>query len=430
MCIFTNHALDDFLEGLLDAGIRDIVRIGGRSKNERLAELNLREKAKGGKAPFSREHTRRYAQLKQTIEEAAKEVESIQKVCKREIGKGWWKTVEPHLKQAHFEAWQQLQVDSLTEKDGFKIVGVDSEDHSWKLWIGGKASCAPFEDRNKFPLWKLSKQERALLKLKWQHEIYEEHRFALDGSLKTIKIAKDELKQLQDGTDSVILSQTRIIACTTTKAAMCKRLLDDISAGVVLVEEAAEIFESHILTSLSKNTKRLILIGDHKQLRPKAQHYPLTVESNRQYDLNRSLFERLAPALPTSRLGIQHRMHPSISAVPRLTTYPELKDAPSTFDRPNVCGLQSRVIFVNHSFCEDIQSTMIERVDAISKTNEHEVKMVVAVVKYLFQQGYKPDNLVFESMPYRRQMSTKLKWLSLLLSTFSNKVTSPTTSLS
>ena len=62
LCVcFTNHALDDFLEGLLDAGIRDIVRIGGKNSNERLAEFNLREKAKAGKEPFSREQNRRYA---------------------------------------------------------------------------------------------------------------------------------------------------------------------------------------------------------------------------------------------------------------------------------------------------------------------------------------------------------------------------------
>jgi hypothetical protein len=404
LCVcYTNHALDDFLEGLLDVGIHDIVRLGGRSKNERLAEFNLRELAKAGKAPFTRDQTRRYAQLKGTIEEAGKEVDAIQKKLRREIGKGWWSTVEPYLQYAHQEEWKQLWIESLTDSDGFKVAGVESEDHLWKLWVSGKQACAPFQDRNKLSLWSLSKHERALKKLEWQHELYEDQRVALAGSLKTIKNAKDELKMLQDSKDSIILSKTRIIACTTTKAAMCKHLLDDVSAGVVLVEEAAEIFESHVLTSLSKNTKRLIMIGDHKQLRPKAQHYPLTVESNRQYDLNRSLFERLAQQLPTSRLGIQHRMHPSISEIPRLTTYPELKDAPGTADRPMVKGLQSRLIFINHNHSEDFHKTEIERVDAVSKTNQHEVDMIVAIVRYLFQQGYQPGNLVVLT-PYLGQL--------------------------
>jgi superfamily I DNA and/or RNA helicase len=41
------------------------------------------------------------------------------------------------------------------------------------------------------------------------------------------------------------------------------------NAGIVLVEEAGELLEAHVLTSLSPSTKHLILIGDHKQLRPK-----------------------------------------------------------------------------------------------------------------------------------------------------------------
>jgi hypothetical protein len=40
-------------------------------------------------------------------------------------------------------------------------------------------------------------------------------------------------------------------------------------AGVVLVEEAGELLEAHVLTSLTSATQHLIMIGDHKQLRPK-----------------------------------------------------------------------------------------------------------------------------------------------------------------
>jgi superfamily I DNA and/or RNA helicase len=36
-----------------------------------------------------------------------------------------------------------------------------------------------------------------------------------------------------------------------------------------MVEEAAEILEAHVITALSQRTKHVILIGDHKQLRPK-----------------------------------------------------------------------------------------------------------------------------------------------------------------
>lgn len=38
----------------------------------------------------------------------------------------------------------------------------------------------------------------------------------------------------------------------------------------MLVEEAGEVLEAHVLTSISDKTEQLILIGDHQQLRPKA----------------------------------------------------------------------------------------------------------------------------------------------------------------
>lgn len=44
LCVcYTNHALDQFLENLLDIGISRIIRIGGGCKSERLKELNTRD---------------------------------------------------------------------------------------------------------------------------------------------------------------------------------------------------------------------------------------------------------------------------------------------------------------------------------------------------------------------------------------------------
>ena len=44
---------------------------------------------------------------------------------------------------------------------------------------------------------------------------------------------------------------------------------------MVIVEEAGEVFEAHILASLAPTTEHLILIGDPEQLRPKPQLYAL-----------------------------------------------------------------------------------------------------------------------------------------------------------
>jgi hypothetical protein len=41
----------------------------------------------------------------------------------------------------------------------------------------------------------------------------------------------------------------------------------------------------------------MVMIGDHKQLRPKLENHKLTVACGEGHDFNRSLFERLAGAI-------------------------------------------------------------------------------------------------------------------------------------
>jgi superfamily I DNA and/or RNA helicase len=84
---------------------------------------------------------------------------------------------------------------------------------------------------------------------------------------------------------------------------------------VIVVEEAAEVLEAHILTSLTSATEHVILIGDHLQLPPKVETYDLQQESGRGFDLNVSLFERLVRqgSVQHVMLEEQRRMHPTIS---------------------------------------------------------------------------------------------------------------------
>ena len=174
-----------------------------------------------------------------------------------------------------------------------------------------------------------------------------------------------------------------------------------------MVEEAGEILESHVLTAMSSQTKRLALIGDHKQLRPKTNNYALTVEKGDGYDLNRSLFERLVLAgYPHTTLTKQHRMCPEISCLVRHLTYPDLQDDSKTLDRPPPRGLQDRVIFFNHNSPEVNATEIADRRDEDakgSKRNVFEVQIVLKIVRYLAQQGYGTDKLVVLT-PYLGQL--------------------------
>lgn len=175
-----------------------------------------------------------------------------------------------------------------------------------------------------------------------------------------------------------------------------------------MVEEAAEIQESHVLTSLGAHTKHLIMVGDHKQLRPKCESYELTVESGSGHTLNISMFERLVlGGFPHPSLAVQHRMRLEISQLIR-PTYPLLEDHGSVLLHPAVLGLTKNVVFIDHRHHEGISrfasKQMLDSESIHSKVNLLEVQMVVAVVRYLFQQGYKSKQMVVLT-PYMAQLN-------------------------
>jgi superfamily I DNA and/or RNA helicase len=144
-----------------------------------------------------------------------------------------------------------------------------------------------------------------------------------------------------------------------------------------------------------------------RQLRPKVENYQLTVEKGDGYDLNRSLFERLVlRQYPHKTLSQQHRMRPEISHLIRQLTYPDLVDADTTQNRPNIRGLQDNIVFFTHAHPEDDNSRLQnsrEEGAKSSKQNKFEVDMVLKVLRYLGQQGYGTDKIVILT-PYLGQL--------------------------
>ena len=59
------------------------------------------------------------------------------------------------------------------------------------------------------------------------------------------------MEKIREKKDVEILQKMDVIAMTTTGAAKYKRVLQQIKAKIMVVEEAAEILESHIFTSLN-----------------------------------------------------------------------------------------------------------------------------------------------------------------------------------
>ena len=263
-------------------------------------------------------------------------------------------------------------------------------------------------------IWAMDNAARNVCFQRWKCDFFLEQAVMLQDLLHDYAKCFEQLSNAKDQKSGEIIKQKRIIGCTTTAAAKYTKELLNARPGIVLVEEAGEILESHILTALSSNTKHLVLIGDHQQLRPKVNNYALTVEKGGGYDLNKSLFERLVlGGYPHTTLVKQHRMRPEISTLVRQLTYPDLQDDAKTLNRPHLRGFQSNVIFFNHNHPEAENNSLTNRCDEGSKVshqNVFEAEMVLKTVRYLAQQGYGSDKQVVLT-PYLGQLGLLLKYL-------------------
>jgi hypothetical protein len=171
---------------------------------------------------------------------------------------------------------------------------------------------------------------------------------------------------------------------TTTGAARYHRVLQDIGPKIVMVEEAAEIFESHIASALSKHCQHLVLIGDHVQLRPKPNVYKM----EREYHMDVSLFERLLKNnVEHVMLKCQHRMRPEISILMKHFYKAQIEDHVSVHNRPDVIGIKKNIFFVNHAWSEECVN------EGHSKSNKHEADYMVQFCKYLLKQEYTKDQI-------------------------------------
>ena len=144
--------------------------------------------------------------------------------------------------------------------------------------------------------------------------------------------------------------RTVIIILLNVGAAKYRKLLQQLRPQITIVEEAAEVLESHIVTSLTSGCQHVILIGDHQQLRPN----PTVYELAKHYNLDVSLFERMVKnGVPFTRLRLQHRMRPEISKMLEHIYFdPKLENHKSVMKFDNIKGVARNVFFVDHEETE------------------------------------------------------------------------------
>uniref|UniRef100_A0A8D8VRA4 NFX1-type zinc finger-containing protein 1 n=1 Tax=Cacopsylla melanoneura TaxID=428564 RepID=A0A8D8VRA4_9HEMI len=176
-----------------------------------------------------------------------------------------------------------------------------------------------------------------------------------------------------------IMKTKDVVAMTTTKAAKIHSVLDQVKPKIVVIEEAAEVLEAHILASLSKHCEHVVLIGDHKQLRPRTSVHELS----RDYNFDVSLFERMINNnLHHVTLEMQHRMRPEICELLTPSIYKKLVNHPSVAKLPHIKGMPKNVLFFDHKVVEG------KHLHETSTWNSFEVNILLNLSDYLLEQGY------------------------------------------
>ena len=408
---YTNHALDQYLEDLINVGIPtgDIVRLGSSFKASTATKpLVLFEQTKSKNYRLTRNDWSLIDTYKERANDVGgKFVAAFNDYAKTAARK---KDIMDYLEfsdeyQDFFDAFQ------LPAQDSFQLVDEKGKAagpfYLLDRWMRNEGVSESIDHISNYPhIWAKRPDERDVLRKSWLEEILGDR---LDRLIDYGQQYNDRVRsvgKVKSECGRRLMKDIRIIGCTTTAAAKMVADIQSAQPEIVIVEEAGEILESHILAAVGPETKQLILIGDHKQLRPKA-NFDLSVEKGTGYDLNRSLFERLVlRGYPHQKLSQQHRMRPEISALVRELTYPELTDAPDTQGRAPLRGTQSDIVFIDHTVPEtegDQAYDPREGGTTSSKTNDFEAHMTLKCVKYLAQQGYRSDQIVVLT-PYLGQL--------------------------
>ncbi|CAJ1431671.1 unnamed protein product [Effrenium voratum] len=241
-------------------------------------------------------------------------------------------------------------------------------------------------------LWRLHPQQRRECYRQWLLEAHEEARGILPELAHLLERNAESKAALERDRKLALLREMQVVGMTTTAVSKYQQLLKELRPEIVIVEEAAEVLEAHILTALHPRTQHVILIGDHQQLRPSTAVYRLS----KQFHLDVSLFERLIHnGAEHVTLLQQRRMHPKISRLIK-PYYPQLRDHHSTERYPDIRGVNARSFFMTHFHYEDDEG------ESHSKQNTFEANFVSAMCAHLVSCGYESQITVLT--PYLGQV--------------------------
>ncbi|CAH1988519.1 unnamed protein product [Acanthoscelides obtectus] len=463
---YKNHALDTFLEGLCDT-TKDIIRLGGQSKNRKMAELSIknqriqqRERGFTGNSAFAvNKLYKSYISAEQKLKSFGAHLdmvltgeaivqfstldESLPKFCPHmweDVGFNHEKRIMWLLQSNdHGEDFELLEKAAsllqLLHKSGgwlFTMSSIKSICKDIEDLINCKDVEMPLSVQCDEKLCELSNKKLKKLKelflkqiskiknymtsdlpkidisnmtdlvtnpfnipVRGRWQLYREwiDKYAaryhenIDKAIVECKEAYKDFDRASLPDNVELMKRMKVIGMTTTCAARMRSTLELLKCPIIVVEEAAEVLEAHVVSVVTKHCKHLILIGDHQQLRPSVADY----EIDTKYNLGVSLFERMVMnGVECHTLNVQHRMRPEISRLIVPAIYPNLKDHESVTKYPDVRGIDGNAFFLDHN---ELEEDALEQ----SKKNTHEARFLISLAQYLLMNGYQPEEITILS---------------------------------
>ncbi|XP_050763426.1 helicase with zinc finger domain 2 [Gymnogyps californianus] len=194
-----------------------------------------------------------------------------------------------------------------------------------------------------------------------------------------------------------------VILCTCSAASATS--LEQLNVKQIIIDECAMSTEPETLIPLVSHhhAEKVVLLGDHKQLRPVVNN-----DFCKSLGMEKSLFERYQNQ--AWMLDVQYRMHKGICEFPsqefyetRLKTCPQLLRKPSVFyHKDNSC---CPIIFGHVEGKEQSLMISTEEGNENSKANPEEAEQAVRMAKQLTLDGtIQPESIAILS-PYNAQVS-------------------------
>ncbi|XP_077109129.1 3'-5' exoribonuclease HELZ2 [Ranitomeya variabilis] len=198
-----------------------------------------------------------------------------------------------------------------------------------------------------------------------------------------------------------------IILCTCVTSS--SKTLTNLPVSQIIIDESAMCTEPETLVPIvsHKNAQSIVLIGDHRQLRPVIKN-----EVCRTLKMDRSLFERYQER--ALLLDTQYRMHSDICEFPsnqfydgRLRTSTSITLQPSLFYYQNYC---CPLLFGKVFGQEQSLTVTSEEGNINSKANTKEAEQAVRLAKLLVSRSVSAKDIVILT-PYNAQVALVTKKL-------------------